>query len=297
MDLLRDMALFVEVARAGSFTKAAERLAIPTSTLSRRIQALEKSLRIKLMLRTTRSIELTDAGGIYLKRCADIVDAARVAHENIRDSANAPRGHLRVSMTGDFGPIFIAPYLAKFRAAYPDITFELDMSPRRVDLTTEPFDLALRIGMLEDSSLVARRLALLRVALYASPSYIATRGSLRRPEDLEVHDAIPTYRGANGAHWTLSNGQEIRRISLKSPVVANSLGMIRMLAISGAGIGLLDEAMVSQDVKHGRLVRVLPQWSLDRIPINAVTASRLIPQKTRVLIDFLAEQLAHLNQA
>jgi DNA-binding transcriptional LysR family regulator len=290
------MALFVEVARAGSFTKAARRLALPTSTLSRRIQALEKSLKIKLMLRTTRSVELTDAGTTYLKRCGDIVDAARAAHEDLRNVTSSARGHLRVSMTGDFGPIFIAPYLAAFRRDYPDITFELDMSPRRVDLTTEPFDLALRIGVLEDSSLVARRLALLKVALYAAPSYIATRGVLKRPEDLRSHDAIPTYRGANGADWTLSNGKEVRRVSLQCPFVANSLGMIRMLAISGAGIGLLDEAMVSQDVRNGRLMRVLPQWSLDRIPINAVTASRLIPEKTRVLIEFLAKQLAPLNQ-
>jgi DNA-binding transcriptional LysR family regulator len=295
MDLIRDMTLFVEVARAGSFTKAAQRLSLPTSTLSRRIRALEKSLKIQLMSRTTRSIELTDAGTMYLKRCADIVDAARVAHESLQGFASAPRGHLRISMTGDFGPIFIAPYLATFRTVYPDITFELDMSPRRVDLASEPFDLALRIGVLEDSSLIARRLALLRVALYAAPSYIAARGTPRRPEDLGAHDAIPTRRGANGAHWTLSNGKEVRRIALRCPIVANSLGMIRMLVLSGAGIGLLDEGMVSQDVKQGRLVRVLPQWSLDRIPINAVTASRLIPEKTRVLIDFLAKQLAHLN--
>jgi DNA-binding transcriptional LysR family regulator len=297
MDWLRDMVLFVEVARAGSFTKAAQRLGLPTSTLSRRIQALERSLKIKLMLRTTRSVELTEAGTIYLKRCADIVDAAKIAHENIRDLTNVPRGHLRVSLTGDFGPIFIAPYLAIFRKSYPEITFDLDMTPYRVDLATEPFDLALRIGALEDSSLIARRLALLKVALYAAPSYLASRGTLKRPEDLELHDAIPTRRGASGAHWTLSNGREVRRISLKCPFVANSLGMIRMLAISGAGIGMLDEAMVSQDVKQGRLVLVLPHWSLDRIPINAVTASRLMPEKTRVFVEFLARKLAHLNQA
>ena len=297
MDWLREMALFVEVARAGSFTKAAQRLSLPTSTLSRRIQALEKSLKLQLMRRTTRSVELTEAGAIYLRRCADIVDAAKMAHEDIREMANVPRGHLRVSMTGDFGPIFIAPYLATFRTRYPDITFELDMSPRRVDLASEPFDLALRIGVLEDSSLIARRLALLRVSLYAAPSYIAVRGPLKRPEDLEAHDAIPTYRGANGAHWTLSNGKDVRRVRLNCPFIANSLGMIRMLALSGAGIGLLDEAMVSHDVKQGRLLRVLPQWSLDRIPINAVTASRLLPEKTRVLIEFLANQLAPLNQA
>ncbi len=297
MDLLRDMVLFVEVARAGSFTKAAQRLGVPTSTLSRRIQALEKGLNLKLMLRTTRSVELTEAGTVYLKRCADIVDAAKIAHENIRDLANVPRGHLRVSLTGDFGPIFIAPHLAIFRASYPEITFDLDMTPHRVDLATEPFDLALRIGTLEDSSLIARRLALLKVALYAAPSYITTRGVPKRPEDLESHDAIPTRRGVSGAHWTLSNGKEVRRIALKCPFVANSLGMIRMLVISGAGIGMLDEAMVAQDVKQGRLVRVLPHWSLDRIPINAVTASRLMPAKTRVFVEFLAKRLAHLNHA
>lgn len=190
MDLLRDMALFVEVARARSFTKAAERLQMPTSSVSRRVGRLEQQLGIKLFGRTTREVRLTDAGAIYLQRCALLVDEARVAHEDIDAYVRSPRGRLRISVTADFATVFLAPLLVEFRVRHPDITFDIDVSPRRVDLHSEPFDLALRIGALEDSSLVARRLALLRVGLYASPSYIKARGQPKRPQDLTGHSAV-----------------------------------------------------------------------------------------------------------
>lgn len=291
MDDLRDMALFVELARAGSVSKAARRLGMPASSITERIGELEAKLKLKLLRRSTGAVELTDAGAIYLQRCTALIDEARQAHEGLQDPDAPPRGRLRVSLTGDFGTVFFAPFLAEFRQQYPHITIDLDLSPRRIHLLGKPFDLALRLGALEDSSLIARRLALLRVALYAAPAYIESRGALRRPEDLAKHDTIRLMRRVEATHWTLHNGKEQRRVPLVSPVTANSLGMTRLLTLLGAGIGAVDESMVRDDVARKQLVRVLPQWTLEPIAVHAITGSRILPAKTRALVDFLAERL------
>ncbi len=192
--------------------------------------------------------------------------------------------------------MFLAPLLVEFRALHPDITFDIDVSPRRVDLHSEPFDMALRIGALEDSSLVARRLALLRVGLYASPGYIKARGLPKRPEDLARHSAIRVLYGPQNAFWNLSNGKQSRRVALKSPFTANNLSVIRSLAILGAGIGVLDEGMAREDLRQRRLVRVLPPWTLDRIPLYAIMATRFMPAKTRAFVDFLSARFTRLNE-
>jgi DNA-binding transcriptional LysR family regulator len=169
MDIIRGMSLFVEVARARSFTRAAEKLGIPTSTLSRRIGEIEQSLGLKLLHRTTRSVSLTDAGVLYLARAASLVEAAEEAHRHVRGLAERPSGLLRVSMEAEIGPTLIAPLVAEFRRVYPDVSFELDLSPRRVDLLAENYDVAVRLGPLPDSALTVRRLALLAVNLLPRP--------------------------------------------------------------------------------------------------------------------------------
>lgn len=165
MDALRDMALFVEVANNGHFRRAAERLQMPVSTLSRRVTLLERRLGVKLLMRTTRSVTLTGAGAVYLQRCKSIVDEALNATADLQALATVPQGTLRISMTVDFGTDVFAPYLVEFHKRHPQIAFDLDLSARRVDLLTEPFDLALRIGEIEHSTLVARRVGMLRMAL------------------------------------------------------------------------------------------------------------------------------------
>lgn len=146
MDYLRDMSLFVEIARAKSFRRAAEALGMPSSTLSRRIHLLERAIGLRLLHRTTRRIELTEAGQIYFERSRRIVDEARLAHEALGEMIEKPGGVLRVSLPVDFGAVFLAPYLAEFCRRYPAINFEFDLTPRRVDLVAEPFDVAIRMG-------------------------------------------------------------------------------------------------------------------------------------------------------
>jgi len=189
MDMLHDMALFVEVAKAMSFKRAAESSGTPASSLSRRIAALEKAVGVRLLNRTTRSIELTEAGALYYVRCREIVEAARVAHEQLGEVAEIPRGRLRVSTTVEFARLFLGSVIADYVRRFPEVTVEFDLQPHKVDLIAQNFDLALRIGPQPDSSLIARRLGSIRTSLYAAPSYLGEAPSIHAPEDLADHGA------------------------------------------------------------------------------------------------------------
>ncbi len=290
------MQLFVEVARALSFARAAEALDMPASTVSRRIAELERTVGLRLINRTTRHVELTEAGAAYYERCLAITDEARIAHENLLDMATKPKGHLRISMTGDFGSIILAPYLMIFRKLYPDITFSIDMSPGYVDLAAERYDVAIRIGRLSaDTSLIARPLALLPVRLYASPEYLERRGAPQTPEDLRLHDCLGVQTSGNGSPWRLIRNEQSVEITVNGPIAANSLGMIRRLTVLGAGIGYIDSVMVREDLLKGRLTHILPAWQLAPVPIHAITISRLLPAKARVFIDFLSQRLQEMH--
>lgn len=179
MELLNDMALFVEVVKARSFRKAAETIGMPNSTLSRRISVLEKAIGLRLLHRTTRKIEPTEAGQIYFERCRRIVDEARLAHEQLGEMLAQPSGLLRVSLPVDFANTYLAPLITEFARRYPGISFEFDLTPRRVDLVSEPFDLAIRMGEPEPSHMIARPLAYLSPYLYASPRYLELNGANR----------------------------------------------------------------------------------------------------------------------
>ncbi|MDR2164464.1 MAG: LysR family transcriptional regulator, partial [Zoogloeaceae bacterium] len=187
---LDDMALFVEVARAMSFHRAAKASGVPNSTLSRRVSALEKVIGLRLLRRTTRKIELTEAGQRYFERCRRIVEEARLAHEQLGDLLAQPGGLLRVSVPADFAHLFLAPLIAEFARRYPAIRFELDFTPRRVDLAHEPVDVAIRVGEMADSSLIARELARLPRYLYASPRYLEQAGEPQNPADLTRHECL-----------------------------------------------------------------------------------------------------------
>lgn len=190
MDFLNDMALFVEVAKVMSFRQAAEKAGVPSSTLSRRISALEKTIGLRLLHRTTRKIELTEAGQIYYQRCRRIVEEARLAHDQLTAMLEQPSGVIRASLPVDFATQFLTPLFAEFTAVYPQIRFELDLTPRTVDLVTEPFDIAIRIGRLPDSQLIARQLTQFNARLYASPNYLARYGTPATPQDLVQHECI-----------------------------------------------------------------------------------------------------------
>ena len=292
MDNLREMALFVEVARAMSFRRAAETLSVPNSTLSRRIADLERAVGVRLFNRTTRSIELTEAGAIYYERCRDIVEAARVAHEKLGEVADKPRGRLRVSTTVEFARLYFGPLVAAYTQRYPEVTLEIDLNPNRVDLIAQNYDLALRVGPQPDSSLISRHLGTLRTALFASPVHLARMVAPTRPEELSDHPVIRNLNAPRPDVWILSCDNETVEVPVSGPVMVNNFGMMRQLALLGLGIVMLHEPMVVPDVKAGRLQRVLPEWVLREAPVYALMPSRLLPAKTRLFLEMLTDRVA-----
>jgi DNA-binding transcriptional LysR family regulator len=291
MDHLRDLALFVAVAEAKSFTKAAAQLGVPTSTLSRRIADLEASMQLKLLVRSTRQVELTEAGALYLSLGEGIVAAAREAHQQVRGLAERPQGTLRMSVEAEIGPRLVAPVLADYLQRYPDVRIDLDLSPRRVDLLAEGFNLALRIGRLPDSGLTVRRLAMLTASLYAAPSYLARRGTPNHPADLLGHDRIHLLHKGDRGEWRLMQGDAAIEVPSDSVVCANNMTMIRHLARLGVGIAVIDDLMASEDVARGLLRTVLPGWTLEPMPISILTPTRLLAAKTRAFVDLLAQRV------
>lgn len=290
MELLNDMALFVEVVRAKSFRGAGEAIGMPIATVSRRIGSLEKAIGLRLLHRTTRRIELTEAGQVYFERCRRIVDEARLAHQQLGDMLAHPTGVLRMSLPPDFASIFLAPHLPEFARRYPGIRFELDLTPRRVDLVAEPYDLAIRMGDQHDSGLIARRLADLPRHLYAAPRYLDEVGEPLTPQDLAHHECLLMPKQT--PTWTLRGADAVLDVAVGGRFQANSIGMMRSLAAHGAGIALLTPEVVADDVAAGRLRRVLPAWECAPIPVYVVTETRLLPAKTQRFIEFMRELLA-----
>lgn len=289
MELLNDMALFVEVVKAMSFRRAADATGVPNSTLSRRVTLLEKAIGLRLLHRTTRRLELTEAGQVYYERCRRIVDEARLAHEQLGEMQTQPSGVLRASLPVDFANIFLAPMIVEFARRYPDITFDFDLTPRAVDLVSEPFDVAIRMGEPKDSNLIARLLAKLPGHLYASPRYLAEMGYPTHPGELAVHQCLGFPKTGN---WVLHRGDERAAVRVQGRYILNNVGMIRRLATLNQGIVLLPKEIVAEDVAAGRLQPILPDWDGVPVPVYAMTETRLLPAKTQFFIEFLKEQLA-----
>ncbi|MDR1062780.1 MAG: LysR family transcriptional regulator [Azoarcus sp.] len=285
---LNDMALFVEVVKARGFRRAAEAMGMPNSTLSRRIGELEKSIGLRLLHRTTRKIELTEAGRIYFERCKRIVDEARLAHEQLGEMQAQPGGVLRASLPVDFAVTYLAPLIAEFAGLYPGIAFEFDLTPRRVDLVSEPFDVAIRMGEPENSQLIARPLASLTPCLYASPGYLDRSGEPGRPADLARHECLNILKGDS---WTLRDGKRTVTVPAGGRFMLNSVAMIRRLATLDLGIILMPEEVVADELAGGKLRRIMPGWHGTPQPVHAITETRLLPAKTQRFIEFLRERL------
>lgn len=295
MELLNDMALFVEVVKARGFRLAADAVGLPNSTVSRRIGNLEKAIGLRLLHRTTRKIELTQAGQIYYERCKRIVEEAKLAHEQLGEMLAQPTGTLRASLPVDFANIYLAPIIGEFAQQYPGIRFDFDLTPRLVDLVSEPFDVAIRMGTPPDSGLIARQLAELPCHLYASPLYLKKSGQPGRPVDLARHECLG-FRTLRPGTWTLHSETESMNVTVSGRFQLNSTGLIRRLATLDMGIALLPSEIVANDVAEGKLVRILPEWEGPPTPVYAMTETRLLPAKTQRFIEFLREKLERVQK-
>jgi DNA-binding transcriptional LysR family regulator len=286
-----DLLLFARIADSGSFSKAAERLDLPKSTVSRRLAQLEAQLGERLLQRTTRKLLLTEFGESLLDHARLVVEQVEAVGALAEHRQQAPSGKLRVSMPNDFANLGLSGMLAHFMELYPAITLELDLSPRRVDLVAENFDVAIRMGDLpDDASLAARRVVFEKIGLYAAPSYLARRGLPETPDDLARHDLLCLLSRNGGAQaWSLSRGKLQWSRELPARLTANSPDLLARIACAGAGIAASSEMFALPFLKRGELVRVLPEWALPMVTGWAVfPGRRLMPAKTRAFIDLLA---------
>lgn len=285
-----DLLIFAHVAELGSFSRAAERLGLPKSSVSRRLAALELRLGERLLLRTTRRQTLTEFGTLLLEHARQVVAEVDAVASLTEHRQAAPSGRLRVSMPSDFANLLLADALAGFVATYPGIHLELDLSPRRVDLLGEGFDVAIRVGHLpDDAMLAAKGLSELTMGLYASPGYLARAGQPARPDDLARHNAVGLL-GVNGepVRWRLDNGESHWEGPPPARMAANSPELLIHMARAGTGIIAVPDAFALPQVREDRLQRVLPNWCLPSETVSAVFPGRkFMPMKTRVFLDML----------
>jgi len=286
-----DLLLFARIAESGSFTRAAARVGLPKSTLSRRISKLEAVLGERLLQRTTRKLVLTEFGLSLLEHARQVVDQTEAAAALVQHRQAEPSGRLRISMPPDLAN-GLEQMLAGFMARYPAVRLEVDLSPRRVDLLAENFDLALRMGDLpDDATLAARRIVRLTTGLYAAPAYIERRGMPQEPDELPEHELLCILARSGGPMgWPLKSGATAAtwEMPLLPRALANSPELLVRLARRGGGITAVSDQYVLDDVRSGALVRVLPDWHLPEVDGWAVfPGRRLMPAKTRVFLDML----------
>lgn len=289
-----DLLIYARVAEAGSFNKAAERLGIPKSTVSRRVSLLEERLGERLMVRSTRRSSFTEFGLQLLEHAQQVAAEVDFVSAMSEHRQAQPSGRLRVSMPGELGILLLSDMLVSYSTQYPAVSVELDLSPRRVDLLAEGFDVALRIGTLQDdTTLVARKLAMLPNGLYASPSYLAHHGEPQSPQDLPHHKGV-LILGRNNEHvgWTLHKGKDKWHGAPPSAFAVNSPGLLVRMACAGSGIVAVHDRFALPHVQSGALRRVMPEWSLPEDAAWAVfVGRRLMPAKTKAFIEMLQHAL------
>lgn len=287
MNALEDMQLFVATIEAGSFTAAAERLGLSKQFVSRRLAALEARLGVRLLNRTTRRLDITELGREYHARACAILDAVAETEDMIGSGSRQPRGTLRLAAPMSFGTMHLSALLPRFLAGYPDLRLEIDLSDRTVDLIGEGYDMAIRIGALPDSALVARRLASMRLVTCCSPGYLHGRGAPAEPEALAAHDCLP-YGHARATEWRYRRAGERVAIPVSGRLRVNNGELARDAAIAGLGLTQLPTFLVGAALARGELVTVLDDFAPQPGGIFAVYPQhRQAFLAIRALADFL----------
>lgn len=290
IERLAELATFAAVVDAGSFTAAAKELSLSKPVVSKRVARLEDSLGLRLLNRTTRRLSMTEAGEALYARCRHILLEAEEAELALRPLASAPRGSLRLSAPMSFGVLHLAPALPEFLRRFPEIDIDMTLSDEQINLVEAGFDLAIRIGKLEDSSLRARKLGESKLLLCASPDYLKRRGEPRVPADLRGHDCLLYSYKRSGDRWHFGKAGKQRQVTVSGPLRANNGDALCAACELGLGIALLPDFIVEKALRAHRLKPLLCDWTeLGHVDIHAVyPAGRNLSPKVRVFIDFLA---------
>ena len=289
---LNSLRLYYEVVNAGSITRAAEQLRMPKSTISRKLTQLEQHLGAILLKKGPKRLTTTDIGAALYERCRRLVIEIEDVGLATAEMQGELRGVLRVSIPVDFGISWISRAMVAFVHKYQDINLAIEVNSRLVNPREDPYDVTIQLGPLKDSGLTYRRLATITRGVYASPDYLAKHGMPRTVEDFGKHDCIITDQQRQDGVWTFRNQSKHRFIEVSGKVTVNNIAIARDLAIGGVGLSMLPNMMCQNDIKTNRLVRVLTNWESPPAEATALILSRKgIPNKTRVFLDFLAEQL------
>lgn len=292
LDRLQGMTVFVRVAELGSFSSAARQLSLSKSTVSKHVTQLEERLGVRLINRTTRRLALTEVGSAYRDYCARIVQEIEEAELTAMRHAVEPRGRLKVNAPVTFGFLHLGPLLPAFLARHPGIEIELTLNDRFVDLLEEGFDVAVRVGRLGDSSLVARRFATARHVCAASAAYLDRAGRPEAPAALAGHNCLSYSYGRQPDAWAFARGAERLSVRVSGNLQANNGDALRAAACAGLGTVYLPDFILGGDLAAGRLVRLLEDWETPEIPIHAVfPPQRHLSAKLRAFVDFLVERL------
>jgi DNA-binding transcriptional LysR family regulator len=295
LDRLTGMAVFVKVVDAASFAAAARHFGMSPGMVSRHVQGLEERLGVRLLNRTTRHVSATEVGQNYYERCLHILSQLEEADLAASELQKAPRGLLRITAPVSFGLHHLAPAISDYLAMYPEVSVEMSLDDPCVDLLEQRFDLAVRLGRLADSSLMARKLCAIETVLCASPEYLKKNGAPQTPADLAAHNCLVYTKAIPQSVWQFSDrtGAE-ELIHISGHFLSNSGDALVTLARKGAGVVLAPDYIVEDDLQAGRLVRLLPGYAAHDTPVYAVYPhSRFLSAKTPTFIDFLAGRFAH----
>ena len=292
MDDLRRMVIFYHVVNTHSFSAAARQLGIARSAVSRHISLLEKNIGVRLLNRTTRRLSLTEAGETYFQSCARIVAEAEIASNRVNELQDEPVGTLKLTAPSSLGNPLITPLVSEFMQRYTALNVELLLDDQVVDMVKEGIDVSIRVGWLDDSNFVARKLGDMPRLLCASPGYIEQRGKPESPAELAGHDCIIFTRLPTPYHWIFTKNKREERVKVKGRLKTNNAGAIRTAMLGGMGIGAVSSFLVGDDIKTGRLEHLLPDYDCGSAGIYAVYQNRHYQQaRVRLFIDFIATQI------
>ena len=292
MDRLDSMSTLLAAVEAGSLSAASRRLGMPLATVSRKVSELEAHLRTRLLVRTSRRLALTDAGRDYVAACRRILDDIGEAERAASGEYSAPRGELQITAPVVFGRLHVLPIVTAFLAAFPEINIRLVLADRLVNLLDEHADLAVRIGALADSALVATRVGSIRRVACASPAYFAAHGTPLHPNDLTGYSCVTFETLMSATSWSFSAGREAVQVAVRSRLVVSTAEAAVDAAIAGIGITRVLSYQVAEPVRSGRLATILRDFEPPRSPVSLVTNGQgLLPQKLRAFLDFATPRL------
>lgn len=288
MDKHTEMSVFTEVAKLGSFSAAARRLQLSPSAVSKLITRMEQRLDSRLFNRSTRKLSLTEGGQNFYSRCEEILADVEAAEELLLGYQREPRGILTVTCSPGFAEFQLLPLIPQFLSEHPHVELNLQITGDTVDLITQGIDVAIRLGTLQDSSLVARKLHESRRIICASPDYLAHRKSPEKPADLADHNCLIVSSGSRFDHWEFAQGRSKQVVAVTGSFVCNSVNALHELVLQGIGVVNLAEYIVEGDLCSGRLVPLMEGYRTEVQPIHAVYPHRKhLPRKVQAFVDFL----------